>query len=78
VPEEVLKQLKIIPVESMDEVLAEALIDHARPAARIKAERAARQKAAVRRPSRRRPASDESGIPVSPNRPADQPPAPRP
>ncbi len=78
VPEEVLKQLKIIPVESMDEVLAEALIDHPRPASRIKAERAARQKAAVRRPSRRRPASDEGGIPVSPNRPADQPPAPRP
>ncbi len=75
VPEEVRSQLKIIPVESMDEVLAEALIDHPRPASRIKAERAARQKAAVRRPARRRPAKDDQGVPVPADRPADQPPA---
>jgi ATP-dependent Lon protease len=75
VPEEVLGQLRIIPVESMDEVLAEALIDQARSASRIKAERAARQKAAVvRRPARRRVAADK-GVPVSPSHPVDQPPA---
>ncbi len=74
VPEEVLGQLRIIPVETMDEVLAEALIDHARSASRIKAERAARQKAVVRRPARRRVAA-EKGVPVSPSHPVDQPPA---
>ncbi len=74
VPEEVLSQLRIIPVESMDQVLAEALIDHARPASRIKSERAARQQKAVRRPSRRRVAA-EKGVPVSPSHPVDQPPA---
>ncbi len=75
VPEEVLGQLRIIPVESMDEVLAEALISHPRSASRIKAERAARQKAAVvRRPARRRVAADK-GVPVSPAHPVDQPPA---
>jgi ATP-dependent Lon protease len=74
VPDEVRKQLRIIPVESMDEVLAEALIEHPRSASRIKSERAARQKAAVRRPARRRVAA-EKGVPVSPNHPVDQPPA---
>jgi ATP-dependent Lon protease len=75
VPQEVLGQLRIIPVESMDEVLAEALISHPRSASRIKAERAARQKAAVvRRPARRRVAADK-GVPVSPSHPVDQPPA---
>jgi ATP-dependent Lon protease len=74
VPEEVRNQLKIVPVESMDEVLAAALIEHARPATRIKAERAARQKAAVvRRPARRRIAA-KGAVPVPP-RPVDQPPA---
>ena len=44
VPDEVRQQLRIVPVDTMDEVLAEALIDQARPAARLKAERAARQR----------------------------------
>ena len=56
------------------EVLAEALIDHARPAARIKAERAARQKAAVvRRPARRKVPA-EHRVPVQ-TPPVEQPPA---
>src|SRR5438876_1085780 len=64
VPDEIRQQLRIVPVDSMDEVLAEALIDRARPAARIKAERAARQKAAVvRRPARRK-------VPAAPRVPA--------
>jgi ATP-dependent Lon protease len=74
VPQEVRDQLRIVPVESMDEVLAEALIDHARPATTIKAERAARQKAAVvRRPARRRVAAKPT-VPVIPPK-VDQPPA---
>ena len=43
VPEEVRNELRIVPVENMDQVLAEALIDAPRPAARIKAERDERQ-----------------------------------
>jgi DnaJ-domain-containing protein 1 len=39
VPEEVREQLRIVPVENMDHVLAEALIDAPRSAERIKAER---------------------------------------
>jgi ATP-dependent Lon protease len=87
VPEEVRNQLKIIPVETMDEVLAQALIDRARPATRIKAERAARQKAVVRRARRepvaakaggprRKPATPKPALPVTPLTPADQPPVP--
>ncbi len=87
VPEEVRNQLRIIPVETMDEVLAQALIDRARPATRIKAERAARQKAVVRRARRepvaakaggsgRKPATPKPSIPVTPPAPADQPPVP--
>jgi ATP-dependent Lon protease len=74
VPDEVRQQLRIVPVDSMDEVLAEALIDQARPAARIKAERAARQKAAVvRRPARRKvPATPRVPVPTPP---VEQPPA---
>jgi ATP-dependent Lon protease len=72
VPEEIRQQLRIVPVDSMDEVLAEALIDQPRPAARIKAERAARQKAAViRRPSRRK-------VPATPRIPVQQPPVEQP
>src|SRR6266480_3977342 len=72
VPDEIRQQLRIVPVDSMDEVLAEALIDQARPAARIKAERAARQKAAViRRPSRRKG-------PRAPRVPVQQPPVEQP
>ena len=72
VPEEIRLQLRIVPVDSMDEVLAEALIDQPRPAARIKAERAARQKAAVlRRPARRK-------APATPPVPVQQPPVEQP
>jgi ATP-dependent Lon protease len=72
VPDEVRQQLRIVPVDSMDEVLAEALIDQPRPAARIKAERAARQKAAVlRRPARRK-------VPATPPVPVQTPPIEQP
>jgi ATP-dependent Lon protease len=72
VPDEVRQQLRIVPVDSMDEVLAEALIDQPRPAARIKAERAARQKAAVlRRPARRK-------VPATPPVPVQTPPVEQP
>jgi predicted ATP-dependent protease len=77
VPEEVRNELRIVPVENMDEVLAEALIDAPRPAARIKAERDQRQKRVVRRPRRpRKPA--EAPIAAPGDGPADQPPAGQP
>ncbi len=74
VPEEVRSQLRIVPVETMDEVLAEALIDSARPATRIKAERAARQQRVGRRTPRRPAAKREAPIAAT-NKPAevDQP-----
>jgi ATP-dependent Lon protease len=74
VPEEVRSQLRIVPVETMDEVLAEALIDSARPATRIKAERAARQQRVGRRAARRRAPKEEAPIAAT-NKPAevDQP-----
>jgi ATP-dependent Lon protease len=76
VPEDVRQQLRIVPVDTMDEVLTEALIDVARPAARLKAERNQRQKTAARRP--RRPRSNGE-VPVAaehaPRPEADQPPA---
>ncbi len=77
VPEDVRQQLRIVPVETMDEVLAEALIDTARPAEVIKAERAARQKTAVRRGGRRqRPAAEAPIAAKRAHKPeADQPPA---
>ena len=73
VPEEVRSQLRIVPVETMDEVLTEALIDSARPATRIKAERAARQQRVGRRATRR-PTKREAPIAAT-NKPAevDQP-----
>jgi hypothetical protein len=71
VPEDVRQQLRIVPVETMDQVLAEALIDHARPASQIKAERSARQKRVTRRRSRKQ----EAPIAASPTQPAEQPPA---
>ncbi|MEP6807457.1 MAG: S16 family serine protease, partial [Chloroflexota bacterium] len=77
VPDEVRTQLRLIPVETMDEVLAEALIDAPRPAARIKAERAARQQRvtprATRAPRRKRP-TPEAPVPATPEIPAEQPP----
>jgi ATP-dependent Lon protease len=80
VPEEVREQLRIVPVENMDQVLAEALIDAPRPAARIKAERDERQQRAARRPRRpRKPAKDEAPIAASGDgTPGDQPPAGQP
>ena len=72
-PAEVRKRLRIVPVETMDQVLAEALIDHARPASRIKAERAERQKRVTSR-RRRKPADEESPIAATPKPKVDQPP----
>jgi ATP-dependent Lon protease len=77
VPDDVRSQLRIVPVENMDEVLTEALISHPRSASRIKAERAERQKLVTRRPARRRrQPSDEVPVAARGKRPADQPPAP--
>jgi ATP-dependent Lon protease len=74
VPEEVRSQLRIVPVETMDEVLAEALIESPRPATRIKAERAARQQRVGRRAARRPTPKQEAPIAAT-NKPAevDQP-----
>src|SRR6187397_1430543 len=79
VPDEVKTELRIVPVENMDQVLAEALIDAPRPAARIKAERDERQKLAGRRPRRpRKPVKDEAPIAATGDGPAPQPPAGQP
>ncbi len=79
VPEEVRTELRIVPVENMDQVLAEALIDAPRSAARIKAERDERQKRVARRPRRaRKPAADEAPIAATGDVPKDQPPAGQP
>ncbi|HSM38245.1 MAG TPA: S16 family serine protease, partial [Candidatus Limnocylindrales bacterium] len=74
VPEEIRKELRIVPVDTMDQVLAEALIAEPRSAERIKAERAARQKrVGARRRSRRK--EDEAPIAPTQTPPVDQPPA---
>jgi ATP-dependent Lon protease len=79
VPEEVRTELRIVPVENMDQVLAEALIDAPRPAARIKAERKERQTSVVRRPRRpRKPVADKPPIAATGDGAPDQPPAGRP
>jgi len=79
VPDEVRQQLRIVPVENMDQVLAEALIDAPRSAARIKAERDERQQRATRRPRRPRKAAKEPPIAaIGDGTPPDQPPAGRP
>jgi ATP-dependent Lon protease len=79
VPEEVRNELRIVPVENMDQVLAEALIDAPRPAARIKAERTERQKRVARRPRRpRKPATEEAPIAPTGDGGSDQPPAGQP
>ena len=77
VPDEVRQELRIVPVENMDQVLAEALIDAPRPAARIKAEREERQKRVARRPRRSRKAPD-APISTPGDQPPDQPPAGQP
>jgi ATP-dependent Lon protease len=74
VPEDVRNELRIVPVETMDQVLAEALIDHARPGSRIKAERAERQKRVGSRRRGRKPA-EEPPIAATPNPKVEQPPA---
>jgi hypothetical protein len=58
----------------MDEVLAEALIAEARPAARIKAERAARQKRVAPR-RRGRKQEEEAPVAATPKPKIEQPPA---
>jgi len=74
VPEDVRNELRIVPVETMDQVLAEALIDHARPGSRIKAERAERQKRVGTRRRGRKPADEESPIAAAPKPKVEQPP----
>jgi ATP-dependent Lon protease len=79
VPDEVRQQLRIVPVENMDQVLAESLIDAPRPAARIKAERDERQQRNARRPRRpRKPSKEEAPIAAKGDGTADQPPAGQP
>ncbi len=79
VADEVRQQLRIVPVENMDEVLAEALIDAPRPAHRIKAERDERQQRVTRRPRRRKGTTkDEAPIPATGDGTSDQPPAGQP
>ena len=78
VPEEVRDQLRIIPVENMDRVLAEALIDAPRSAARIKAERDERQQRVSRRPRRPRKKKEEAPIAATGDGASDQPPAGQP
>ena len=64
----------------MDQVLAEALIDAPRPAARIKAEREERQQLVTRRPRRPRKSKEEAPIAAAGEAkpPADQPPTGQP
>jgi ATP-dependent Lon protease len=78
VPDEVRQQLRIVPVENMDQVLAEALIEAPRSAARIKAERDERQQRVTRRPRRARKPATEAPIAATGDTPADQPPAGQP
>jgi ATP-dependent Lon protease len=74
VPDEIRSQLRIVGVETMDEVLAEALIAEARPAARIKAERAERQKRVAPR-RRARKQEEEAPVAATPKPKIEQPPA---
>jgi ATP-dependent Lon protease len=75
VPDDVRSQLTIVPVETMDEVLAHALIAEARPAGRIKAERAARQKRVAPRSRRsRRPEEAPVAATPPPTKKPEQPP----
>ncbi|MBA2632419.1 MAG: hypothetical protein H0U86_05405 [Chloroflexi bacterium] len=63
----------------MDQVLAEALIDAPRPAARIKAEREERQQRVTRRPRRPRKPAEEAPIAAAGDkRAAEQPPTGQP
>ncbi|MEP7082320.1 MAG: endopeptidase La, partial [Chloroflexota bacterium] len=78
IPEEVREQLRIVPVENMDQVLAEALIEAPRSAARIKAERQQRQAQVTRRPRRPRKPAEPAPIAATGDTPGDQPPAGQP
>ncbi|HYI67538.1 MAG TPA: endopeptidase La [Candidatus Limnocylindrales bacterium] len=78
VPDEVRQQLRIVPVENMDQVLAEALIEAPRSAARIKAERDERQQRVTRRPRRARKPAGEAPIAATGDAKPDQPPAGQP
>jgi predicted ATP-dependent protease len=78
VPDEVRQQLRIVPVENMDQVLAEALIEAPRSAARIKAERDERQQRVTRRPRRARKPAEKAPIAAAGEPTADQPPAGQP
>jgi len=78
IPEEVREQLRIVPVENMDQVLAEALIEAPRSAARIKAEREERQSRVTRRPRRARKPAARAPIAATGDTPSDQPPAGQP
>ena len=80
VPEEVRKRAALVPVENMDQVLAEALIDAPRPAARIKAERDERQARVGRRPRRPRKPAEKPPIAATGEGTGsgDQPPAGQP
>jgi len=73
VPDDIRQQLRIVPVETMDQVLAEALIAAPRPAGRLKAERAARQQNVVRRPARRQRPERKPPIAATPEPKVDQP-----
>ncbi|HET6819765.1 MAG TPA: hypothetical protein VFH98_04335, partial [Candidatus Limnocylindria bacterium] len=61
--------------ETMDQVLAEALIAEARPAGRIKAERAARQKRVAAPRRRTRKPEEEAPVAATPQPKVEQPPA---
>ena len=78
VPEEVREQLRIVPVENMDQVLAEALIEAPRSAARIKAERQERQAKVTRRRRRARKPAEPTPIAATGEGSGDQPPAGQP
>jgi ATP-dependent Lon protease len=72
VPDDVRKQLKIVPVDHMDQVLKAALLDHARPVQPVLRTPAPR----VRKPSRRPRTGPKAPIAaVPPVKPAKQPPA---
>jgi hypothetical protein len=65
-------------VENMDQVLAEALIEAPRSAARIKAERRERQAKVTRRPRRVRKPAEPRPIAATGEGTGDQPPAGQP
>ncbi len=75
VPDDVRKQLAIVPVDHMDQVLAAALLDEARPAAQP----AIRSITTMRKPSRRARKAPKkapvAAVPVPPVKPGKQPPA---